>query len=1122
MIFVTKCNPYRPQQRRQFTDEQRDLIEARRVEHTRLLNRISRSEPQRLAREAQTLSVLSAREMIESRYAAVVRLFPGQSRKITDYLVTLLGQKARFLGLDPSRNYSVAGNVRHTLSDIRQTVEGMINTVGRIRSLPRIDKFVGEFNTISKRIGLDAETSRRLLDDTLTIGQIPRRQSALQAYRSTQQVISASELFNQRRYTAYRRTMQDAGFTPNEVNRLINLGVNVTAVFDELRVLAMSQGVDLTKLEDIGYLTRVATEDFQLRLRDITPREVLDTLTNGAQTISSVFNRNRSGYHLIPEDIAVVSHLLGIATEELEALIEAPSQLRAFMLDNLSSDQIDFLVDSGLMTRLPMSSTELFNYYVSRYELPYKHINEMFKVDPYEAIEEYSRNLLQVTSNAALVRGITDNRAIAAGWAIPDNEFFANPTLYNNFVRMGDVLNSWASRHGVDITTAVRDLGLTDSPEGVSTVIDDFNRTYVHPVVADQWRSAIELSLSPSMLGRVGRFFSRLNSLLNKTTLGIAENYQFVVRNYLGGLISAHAAGMNLEYLPVAFNTVNRVLREGYEWLDDTRPFRVNAGRVLTQRQFVEEFFIKRGQSVAPGITRTPIGRVRLGNSSLSDVGRSILDSGRSTIQALHDIHTYTMAEGAQLGGRSIAPYERFGRLTRATAQKIATGIDNMFEHVAVHSNVADMTFKLGTLMSITQAPDVNLRGRVGQLLTSFTLTNFESFDEAYRHLDEYFVNVYDAGTITRSLGSVFPFLVWRMANPPMVLRHAIREPGKYYAYLRLMALTQEPLEEEPQAVFPSWLLENTPLFISRDERGRPFALIPESYDPILDATSFFRGVGDSAQRLLFNQPVGTQGQIRSQARNEPDDFAIGLLSQTYAPIRITAETVLGMDTLTGRKFEEDSSYQQGSLLGVQMPSWMIAALRNIPGINQLDELNPFDIGGTPTQYDVYGNVIRVGTPSWTGAERTRRDTDDYPFAMRLLRAAGLNVRRIDYGDGLQLTMSDIETTINTLETSINRNTQDLMQSRLQGTVISEREYQRRVRSTEEAIVRWYQLKFDYQRVQQYATSQGIPSRSVLQELQRMRVGVSGLPHPNQDIINQITEEALQWRRLLYGDSGNP
>lgn len=1120
---MTRCrntpDPDNGRRRRPFNRRELAAISARRRKYEELMQAAEQTNYATSRRQQFALEIDNARRLIESRFTNLVHLSPRMNTNLQSWYAATFGQKARWFGLDPNRRYSIAGEVRHSLADAQQVAEGMITSISRVRGLERTQTFVDTFRTRARELGLRGHELDALIDDTLTVGQIPRRLSNLFEYQESANLLSPATQFNRQRYTRYISSMEDAGFTSAEINQLIDLAYGVTQVEDEIRAIAVALGVDIPTQENIGYLTRVLTEDFKLRVQDISEPQLFEQLRNGQASVSTVFARSRNFNHYIPEDGALAAFILGITPEELNGLLQNPLTWRQYLDEEMLPDQLDFLVDSGVMAKLPMSSREVYDYLVDRYELPYSEISQMFKVDPTQAIDAYARSLMQTTGTAALVRSVTDGRAVAAGWAITARERYLNPQTYNNFVSLGDVLQKFARNANLDITEAVRQMGLATDNEASRTVIQNFQDMYVHPIVAQQWSAMASISASPVLLGQMGRFFYRLNRVLNKTGLG-SEGHQFVTRTYASNFISARAAGANLEYVPIAHNIVTRVLSEGYDFLDDTQPFRLDNGRPITQRQFVENFFIRRGQSVAPGTVRINLPTMQLNRSAaraLSDVGRAILNAPASTARAMSDIITYTMASGPQVRGRDITTFERIGRLSRATAQKLDNALNHLFEPLAIYSNLSDMASKLAVAMSVSQSPDPAIGRRLSQAVYTQQLTNFPTMEEVYRHIDEYFVNVYDTGTFTATWASaVFPFAVWRMANPSMQLRHMLRHPVVYLNYLRMAALVSGNQETEPEAVYPSWIIENYPITLSRDPRtNEPFTLLPTNYDPILDAATFFRETGNAAQRIFFGKQAGTQEQIRSQIRGEPDDYLTQLFAQTYAWARVPAEQILGMDTFTGRRFDEDPLMQSDSILGFRVSPRVRSILRNIPGINQLDELNPGNIFGTDTTRDIYGNIISVGTPSWSGAERRRRDTDDYPFTIRLLRLMGANVRRIDYDENLQNTLGDVQNTINTLEQRINNTAIRVRRQQIDGSVIDEQEFARVNEELDDAVVQWAQLKFDYLRVQQYAIHNGVLPQNVVEQLWRQRIAVSGLPHPAQEEIDSIVEQTLTWRTQL-------
>lgn len=1049
-------------------------------------------------------------------------LTPENIPRMLDKLVSDFGIHNRNLGLNPDLEYTIAGEVRENLIDAKRTIEGLINTAGRIVVLERLQPFVEEFRSAARSLNINRNTIAELLDDTITIGQIPSIQSSTVYYRHT--VLGRNSLVDviqRRRYNQYVQRMLDSGFDKNTVNRFVDRASVIGNSFDEVATLARAVGVDVGRIEDIGFFSRQITKNFENRLSDIKVEELLEAVNFGNTTLSSIHNRSRNTFHFIPEDLVFTSQILGISPNEIRDLLDDPIRFRTYLHNNLSAQQLDSLVDSGVMQKLPMSSREVLEYFQRQYQLPLS-LSDAFVLDPIENIKNYTNSLQRAAGNSAILRRMVEGDAFKQGWAISERTFLENQDRFRNFVPLGNGLDRWVQQAKVaNIEHLEAAMGLEQG------YLQSLQNIRVHPIVADQYHSLMEIAMSPSMMGSVSNMAQNFSRMIRGTSSRLLKSVlaspQYVFRTMMQNTVAFHAAGGNMVMVPFAFLDMQKLISRGLNVFDNVTPrFRLD-GRELTYRQLFEELLIHRGHSVAPGTNLTRLRIPTVGDFSPQNMWEAMVGTADGISRTMTDLLSYTMAFGDPVNGRKINMAERVGRFSKRSLQIIDGLFDETFSVFAYMANFSDIMYKWATVLSTVERLDgSNFAARVGQFATSQQVRQYNTSRDLFRHLDEYFVDVYKSGRTTNFVNQyIFPFATWAMANPPMQFRHMFRNPHQYLNYHRLRSFLNSPLTEDEEYTdefVPTWQLEGSPLYVGRDEQGRPITILTDNYDAVSDTISFVNGLGNTVTRLF-----GGDAQFDEQRRADATERRVGaeaildIVGRAHLPWKVLVEQITGRDSFTGREFLSNEDDISPTYLGLRLPPRSIYLLNKIPPLEWLDQANPGEVFGTPARRDLNGRVIDPGRFSVFGTERSRirsrdYDTLDQNFALQLFRMAGLQIRTIDYEREALNTLDDIERIANQLERSVNDIRRDLASADIGDRSISTEERNRLLTLRDERINAWFQLRYDHARILAWANDKDIIPRDALRELDELRIQVRQIPDPNQDTIDSLLIEALELR----------
>lgn len=1054
-----------------------------------------------------------ARRLWTMNLADLQQLNPQRVSGLQDLMAAQFGQLNRLAGLNPSLRYSIPGEVRRGLWQAKSVAEGLINVAGRIVALGNMQRIWNEYDTIARGLGLNYNVRSELFYDIVESGMFDSMRTDTVHYM--QEVLGRNQpashpvdMFLRRRYQGIRQRFLDAGFSPEQFNSLANKAQEVTDSFDRVAAIARSMGVDVGNIDGIRYMPRIFTPDGVLRMKDIEAQELLQTFDNQITEFSTLHNRSRTTNYLVPEDLALTSDLLGISPTQIMDLLNDPATWTRYLHDNLSVEQMDALVDSGIMQKLPMTGREVFNYFVNQYDLPYRYMNEMFILEPERLLQEYTNSLQRSAGNSAMLRRMVEgDEPIRAGWAITREQFRSNPE-FRNFVPLGDALDQWAVQ--ARITSPSQALGVeSEFYRGLSNL-------YVHPTVAQQFRAIATISMDPNMMGTVGQIAYGTQRWFNRRVLG---NVRFVTNTLMQSVTSLVAAGGNLLLMPSAMMHVQRAMTQGLEAFDDMPGRYVFNGQEWTVRQLFERFMITTGHNIAPASNMLRVNTPTLRRSMLE----GLFSTPESVGRTLSHLIDYTMASGDPVNGRYINMAERFGRFSTKSSQILNSLLDAQFGIFAFSANYFEIAAKWAMTLSVVENANNGrfAADRFFQGLTSGQARTFQSFDDVLRHMDEYFYNPYNIGRSTSFVNNyVKPFASWAMVNPFMQFRHLARNPHLFVSFQRLRSFWNTPLysdEDYNNDTVSGWILKDDPLWMGYDEDGNPIVLMPNAWDATQDAFTWAATAPQDFRRAWFGTYEGLPEEQRTRARSQRESFEEWLV-QTAGEMNIVwrtaVETTLGRDW-TGRPFtQQDDLDVRPSFLGLSMPPRLINILRKVPMLESLDRINPGGVFGVAPTYDELGRLTRAEEPSVFGAARSRvssRNLDNLSdsVTLRAIRLTGLNVRTIDYARNAQTSLSDIDRTISSLERSINE-ARVLLESRPDLPV---EERNRIIQERDEKISLRFQLGYDKARVEQWMRDSDVLPRDVLRELNRLRIQVRELPDPNQQTIDQLIRDSimLEW-----------
>lgn len=651
-------------------------------------------------------------------------------------------------------------------------------------------------------------------------------------------------------------------------------------------------------------------------------------------------------------------------------------------LSQLPDATLNSLVDSGVLSKLPMHSREFYQFFVDKYSTPYKGIEELLVTNPVRAYGHAKRQLEQQIGKSMMTQSMYKD-AVQNGWGVTEAMRQANPEEYGKYIKLDpQVLKKF----------------------GVNEAIPGADRIYLHPTVVDQYSAILEVATDPITLGTFASVWNYTNKLFKNQVMGTTG---MVGRQIYQLFMSSVVGGTNLAYLIPDLYKFIQFNRVGFEVYDNTK--KVFANGTMTEREVIRKLLENGeiGADIAASIAGSGGFRSSETYSALNPKNatralgywKSIIDQN-SVFPKMRNgkVEWEAVEYGANLGYKFSA--EQSGRL-----MSIAVFLENAFKVAHYRSTLRD-----GAANSI------------GQFATNGKRYHFTTMEDAVDHARNYFFDYSDTGVADKLFRqSLIPFWMYQSRNVPAQIRNAMRNPAQFMAYQRLYALmnkdAREAGEDAPEGGFAPWMQGFGQVYIPHPTKKDVWFNIPfTSFDPIADATKTLVGTTDSIERSLGLYPGNFRDKLKqSDPTNHTVPFLDLLMTNAGGPLKAILGTVSNRDSL-GRSLTQRPG-KTTSIVGVEIPGENAPLIKflienTLPSVGQLNQFNPGEVFGLREQKDAQGNVTRAAQPSWTGARRSDSDADvdgsrDEAW-VSALRATGITVNTVDVALGMKYTETEL------------------------------------------------------------------------------------------------------------------
>lgn len=947
-------------------------------------------------------------------------LSPQRSSVASSWLAQWVGVKS-----------GIVGQIREPLLNIKRQSDGMMREVAVYSMMNKQRELVDVLRTEAKRVGdtIRPEDMRRALEE----GLIPQRMAV---YGNTPQ----QERLLMESYNAYAADMAARGYSKSALADILNKASDVSAQLDSFMAVQQATGLDVRTMFNIGMMPRQMTDDGFATAKLAGGIKIADE--KGA--VAAV-NKSRSTWKYIPEDHAMVSKLLGIDEPELHRLIGNPGDFAQFLSSSVTTKQLDQLVDSGLMSKIPMLTSDVNEYIARKYGLPLD-TTDLFITDPMEATKVLTDKLKVTAERSAMVR-LVESEGLKVGWAIPPSA--AVGPEYAKFVPLSSI------------------------PEVASIAGDSL----VHPIVASQLKALLSISKSPSEMSKGAAMFKSFTQLFSKQALGNPVTaHAYLSGQFLGNMISSFGGGASLVQYGTSVQDVMKLAFKGSDSFSTTPKYLID-GVQLSERDLILRTMRMFSHEILPGIT----GKDRLFKFEYFNPIRITEQTGK--LFAASQSAPELAKELAKMAGRT-------HDAVLSPSLRMASLLDTASHLALIRQHAARIDGGGGSF-----------------LLSGVDAGRMTSWDQLTQHVQKHIPVFDDMGKVQMSISRVFPFTGWAMQNLPLQLADMTKNPSKWYNYARVHAQWNDHVLGDSDPILSGEMSPSEAakygVVIRRDSTSKGTVILQtDQYDGKWSSMGWLMNTVGAAIPKSGPDLKEMRGDVNSNPMQEAFNQA---MSKSYFAGMYKA--VSGIDAFTGRKVDASDYNGTNQFMGMTMPPWMQNVLSISPVLSSLDRLPA--ISGTKAVIDPRtGAELMPAVRNWLGGvgELPPSRLNEVETTVQVL---GGRVRYIDGIQNMRFTEQDTEKSVDTLVKKVLAEQVNLADDVKKGAIDPKSDsYSKRLGSIHKMADAAIQLNFDLARIQIWGIKNQVPTGKQMLEFKQRGLVLDNLPLPGAEYIQQSLSNA--------------
>lgn len=950
-------------------------------------------------------------------------LAPNKTNQTGAWLANVLGQK---LGS--------AADVREPLVNMRRLVEGNMREAGIYAMMQKQQKFAAALKATG--ITFSPEDYRRFIEEGLT----PQR---LAVYGNT----DAQQAALTTRFNKFKAEMLGRGLDEDQLRNLLDMAQGVSAQWDNVRAVALSTGMEVGDMFNIGYFPRQFTPE---ALRAMKAAGVIEATSPEAG--AALLSKSRATWQYLVEDHKMASKMLGVEPEQLNHFIANPAEFAQFLSLRTTDDQLDLLVDSGVFSKVPMLTSEVGEFLTRKYKVPFASA-DMFISDPLAASNVMIEKLKAGAQESAIIKQLK-TEGVLQGWAVPGELVKEMPEKYSKFV---------LANHLKNINLAAGSM-------------------YIHPDVAAHLTGVLKISQSPAEMSKAASILRWWKTTFSAQALGNPLTaVPYLTKQLLSNMSSTLGRGAGLTDFAASLIDVINVSTRGLDVLDNVKPFRVLDGKTVTQQEFVARTLRMFSHNILPGVDVTGTGAKMFDWKQLDPrYVRAQFERIRASGQ--NGVGGYLSEINAVLKEKS----------------------DALFMPTLRMASIIDMAGQLAVARGRTQQAYGGVKSLIkdaDQLITGWNYGKLDKWEDVTKEVKRAFPMFDDTGSLTEAITLVAPFQTWAMHNLPLQLQDMMRQPTKWYNYARLHAIwNDEQTGDDPilEGEMQGWERDKYGLVLRHDPATKQSVMLfTQDFDPRWGALTWLARLSNDKSMQDIRDDVrgrGTQSLVND------------MISKSYFAGAYKA--VSGIDPLTGLKRDESPlAFEQFG--NMPMPGWVASILSISPVLSSLDRLPV--ISGTRQVLDPRTQqVLQPAVDGWLGNQGTLRPKQ-LQGVEATLQVLGGSVRVVDRLNNMGLTWRDTQSTLRDLIAQQSQQQKNLAAGVQTGQVSTDSDtYRKRVAAINKMTDTILQLNTDLGRIEAWGKANNVPEPEVMQKLRDLNLAVNDLPMPGADYLRSQLDYALK------------
>lgn len=894
----------------------------------------------------------------------------------------------------------------------------------------------------------------------------------------------------QQRYVGFLK--KELGMTDVDVQEVVRLTSEPVQTFHEALLIARKAGVNVGDLKKsgLGYFPHQYSKDYITRLNWTRDGDNVVFGDGDKMSVFQAFNKSRESNNYIVEDEVVLDWLLqkfggSKVYEHIGSRINKNVSGVADIYDNdmvlydaisnvLPDATINHLVESGILSKIPLTTDRVFNKLKQAYDLPYESVNEVMNVDYGRAMQLYKKQLENLAVDANTVYALARS-AVKEGWGVTEQEILANPEKYLGWRPVSKVIpESLQERYLLQV-------------DGLGA--DVLGNTYVSPMVADVIRGEMNVISDPHMLGVMGQGIQFLKKW--NTTMWLSTS-QFIGRQFVNNFTQLFSAGGNPSTFVEDMMRRMWAARKGQDMLqvwDNTKKMYVLEGEELTERELFKKL---------------------VGTGYINDYTQAGLEASSGKY-----VPRQSLIEQAKRTSRQLRhTFRQFPNQWGKVGSEVGRYVDEFVNGTAgAPFRFANVEFE--TLAKFALAKSTFSKNKLtGWLTGSPMIYDIKNLDEFTDYSSRFFYWYDDAMLNKRNIGgaadvvnSLIPFLNYRTQNLHGTFKQVINHPSKFANYLRWYAAANAPMEKEdlPVGGIPDYVWDTMPVYykIPKEESGLKDDTF--FYFPTASLIQQF-GAKEDVEGMLELMGIGERKDLQDESTAKPKEPFLKKIvkDESFLWAKFLYAATTGEDPDTDYALGETPASKPTSILGVKVSPWTKYSLNMIfPPLNNLDRWNPNNVFGQAPYYDQYREEYVEGQLSWAGAERTSKDRGDIPFNPNstVQELIGMKGNFIDVAYNMGATKDEVKRTIyenigvlKTIRKNIN-------------STISEDE--RKNMEFQYETIRQYvfQLQVEHAKVDQWIKRKGFTTKKGLQILRDQGIKTQTLPDISDEEKSRILEQ---------------